>query len=115
MSALDDLSLLQFFVSGGAVLEANANLRIEPLNQLRQLFTTRGMLLATADDQTLPPSIHLRPATKYTKALHQTLLENDFVPIDLAKKNKIVRYEYHPVPNGYSHACDVASRLWKKW
>ncbi|NEQ43519.1 MAG: hypothetical protein F6K00_08145 [Leptolyngbya sp. SIOISBB] len=115
MAILNDRSLLQLFVSGDASLEANTNLRVEPLNHLRQLFTTRGMLLATADDQALPPYVHLRAATKYIDALHETLLGHDFVPINLAENNKIVRYEYHPAPNEYRHAWGVANHLWRKW
>ncbi|MEM6520692.1 MAG: hypothetical protein AAF892_04855 [Cyanobacteria bacterium P01_D01_bin.71] len=115
MFTLDDFSLLQLFVSGDVNLEANANFRVEPLGQLRQLLTTRGMLLATANAQALPPYIQLRAGTKYADTLHQTLLDYDFVPVDLANRNKVIRYEHHPVPAGFSHTCDVARHLWRKW
>lgn len=112
---MDDLTLLQLFVSGDATLEANKSLRVQPTEKVRQLFTSDGSLLASAYDSKLPPTICLRMGTRYTSILHQTLIDNHYVPISNLMTNRTVFYEYHPVPRNFVIRCDSALNLWKSW
>ncbi len=112
---MDDLTILQLFVSGGATLEANNNFRVQPTDEARQLFTRDGSLLAAAYDHRLPSTVCLRMGTKYTPALHQTLIDHHYVPVSNIMTNHIVSYEYHPVPSQFSIRCDAARHLWKAW
>ena len=112
---MDDLTLLQLFVSGDVHLEANRNLRVEPVNCQRQLFSRDGALLATAHDQAFPPCILLRGGTKYTSVLHQTLIDHHLIPVTGLLADGCTRYEYHPVPKDCLIHCDPARNLWKRW
>lgn len=112
---LDDLTLLQWFVSGDATLEANSNLRIQPTNNLRQLFSRRGALVATAYDAALPSQIVVQRDTDYTAVLHQTLLDHHYVPVGQTANSLGITYTYHPVPDGYQIHYTPARDLWKTW
>jgi hypothetical protein len=112
---MNDLTLLQWFAAGDASLESNKNLRVQPTGELRQLFTHKGMLLATAHDGAFPPYISLRMGTKYTPVLHETLLEHDFIPVTGITTHGCRLYEFHPVPAGFAMHCESARQLWKKW
>lgn len=112
---MDDLTLLQLFVSGNATLEANKSFKVQPTDKVRQLFTSDGSLLASAYDTKLPPTVCLRMGTKYTSILHQTLIDNHYVPISNLMTNRTVFYEYHPVPSDFVIRCDSALNLWKSW
>ena len=115
MTSLDDLTLLQWFVSGDATLEANQSLRIQPANKLRQLLGKRGGLLATAYDAAMPPQIEVRRDTDYTAVLHQILLDHHFVPTGQELDSQVLFYSHHPVPEGYHIFHGQARRLWKQW
>jgi len=96
---MDDLTLLRFFVAGDVCLEANKNLRVEPINHnQRQLFTRDGALLATAHDRALPPYIMLRLGTKYTPILHQALLDHHLVPVTGALPGAVLATSIIPYP-----------------
>jgi hypothetical protein len=112
---MNDLTLLQWFAAGDASLESNKNLRVQPTGELRQLFTHKGMLLATAHDGAFPPYISLRMGTKYTPVLHETLLEHDFISVTGITTHGCRLYEFHPVPAGFAMHCESARQLWKKW
>ena len=115
MTSLDDLTLLQWFVSGDATLEANQSLRIQPANQERQLLGRKGLLLATAYDEAMPPRIDVRRGTDYTDVLHQILLEHCFIPTGQTLNSQILRYAHYPIPAGYQIVYGQARRLWKLW
>jgi hypothetical protein len=115
MTAPNDLTLMQRFVSGDAVLEANQTLRIQPANHIRQLFGRKGKLLATAFDQALPSRIEVRRDTEYTDVLRQILLDHHFVPTGQGLDSPVVSYTHHPVPAGYNLVCTPARQLWKQW
>lgn len=115
MTSLDDLTLLQWFVSGDATLEANQSLRVQPANNLRQLLGRRGGLLATAYDAAMPPQIDVRCDTDYTAILHQILLDHHFVPTGQGLDSQVLSYGYYPVPEGYHIFYGQARQLWKLW
>ncbi|MGB3309301.1 MAG: hypothetical protein WBG32_06535 [Nodosilinea sp.] len=115
MTSPDDLTLLQWFVSGDATLEANQALRIEPANNLRQLLSHSGLLLATAYDTTKPPRIEVRRNTDYTDVLHQILLDYHFMPIGQGGDSQVLCYAHSPVPDGYHINYAEARQLWKQW
>ncbi|WOD40556.1 hypothetical protein [Nodosilinea sp. E11] len=115
MTSLDDLTLLQWFVSGDATLEANQSLRIQPANNLRQLMSRRGSLLATAYDAALPPRIEVRPNTDYTGVLHQILLDHHFIPTGQGKERQVIDYAHYPIPDGYRIVYGPSRQLWKLW
>jgi hypothetical protein len=115
MTSLDDLTLLQWFVSGDASLEANQALRIQPANNLRQLLGRKGSLLATAYDAVMPPRIEVRRNTDYTDVLHQILVDHHFVPIGQGLDSQVLCYAHYPIPEGYHIVYGQARQLWKQW
>jgi hypothetical protein len=115
MTSLDDLTLLQWFVSGDATLEANQSLRIQPANNLRQLLGRKGSLLATAYDAALPPRIEIRRDTDYAEVLHQVLLDHHFLPIGQGLESHVLCYAHYPIPTGYHLNYAQARQLWKQW
>lgn len=115
MTTLDDLTLLQWFVSGDATLEANQSLRIQPANSLRQLLGRKGLLLATAYDAAVPPRIEVRRDTDYSNLLHQILLDYHFMPIGQGLDSQVLRYAHAIIPVGYQMHCTEARQLWKQW
>jgi hypothetical protein len=115
MTVLDDLTLMQWFVSGDATLEANQTLRIQPTTNARQLFGRKGRLLATAFDQALPPRIEVRKGTDYTEILHQILVDHHFVPIGQGLDSQVLSYSLYPIPEGYHLVYAEARQLWKAW
>ena len=114
-SSLDDLTLLQLFVSGDATLEANQALRIQPANKERQLLGRKGALLATAYDAALPPRIEVRRRSDYTDLLHQILIDHHFIPIGQGLDSQVLCYAHCPVPEGYRLHYTEARQLWKQW
>ncbi|HSM80736.1 MAG TPA: hypothetical protein VLS96_03565 [Nodosilinea sp.] len=115
MTSLDDLTLLQWFVSGDATLEANQSLRIQPANSLRQLLGRKGKLLATAYDAAMPPCIEVRRGTEYTEVLHQILLDHHFAPVGQSLESSVLCYAHYPIPEGYHLLYGQARQLWKQW
>ncbi|MGF1520166.1 MAG: hypothetical protein ACFCVB_20525 [Nodosilinea sp.] len=115
MTSLDDLTLMQWFVSGDATLEANQSLRIQPANKLRQLLGRRGTLLATAYDTAMPPSVEVRRGTDYSAVLHQILIDHHFVPIGQGLDSQVLCYAHYPIPDGYRIVYGQARQLWKQW
>ncbi|MBD2106267.1 hypothetical protein [Nodosilinea sp. FACHB-13] len=115
MNSLDDLTLLQWFVSGDASLEANQSLRIQPANNLRQLLGRKGSLLATAYDAALPPRIEVRRHTEYADILHQILVDHHFVPVGQELDSQVLCYAHYPIPEGYRIVYGQARQLWKQW
>lgn len=115
MTSLDNLTLMQWFVSGDATLEANQSLRIQPANTLRQLLGRKGSLLATAFDAAMPPRIEVRRHTDYTDVLHRILVDHYFVPIGQGLDSPVLRYAYYPIPEGYRIVYCPARQLWKQW
>ncbi|MFQ4138629.1 hypothetical protein PGN35_020175 [Nodosilinea sp. PGN35] len=115
MTSLDDLTLLQWFVSGDATLEANQSLRVQPANNLRQLLGRKGSLLATAFDAALPPRIEVRRNTDYTDVLHQILIDHHFVPVGQGLDSQVLCYAHYPIPEGYHILYGQARQLWKQW
>jgi hypothetical protein len=115
MTSLDDLTLLQWFVSGDASLESNQALRIQPANNLRQLLGRKGSLLATAYDAAIPPRVEVRRNTDYTDVLHQILVDHHFVPIGQGLDSHVLCYAHYPIPEGYHIVYGQARQLWKQW
>ncbi|MBD2106268.1 hypothetical protein [Nodosilinea sp. FACHB-13] len=115
MTSLDDLTLLQWFVSGDATLEANQSLRIQPANNVRQLLGRKGSLLAIAYDATTPARIEVRRHTDYTDVLHQVLIDHHFLPVGQGLDSQVLCYAHHPIPQGYRVNYAAARQLWKQW
>ncbi|HSM80735.1 MAG TPA: hypothetical protein VLS96_03560 [Nodosilinea sp.] len=115
MTSLDDLTIIQWFVSGDATLESNQSLRIQPANRLRQLLGRKGTLLATADDAAVPPRVEVRRHTDYTDLLHEVLVDHHFVPIGQDLSSPVLCYVHYPIPPGYQLIYDQARQLWKQW
>ncbi|MGB3137692.1 MAG: hypothetical protein WBG38_09425 [Nodosilinea sp.] len=113
MTSLDDLTLMQWFVSGDATLEANQSLRIQPVGSLRLLTSRHGLPLATAYDADTPPRIEVRRDTDYTDVLNQILVDHHFVPTGQAPDQ--LCYAHYPVPEGYRIVYSQARQLWQLW
>ncbi|PSR16775.1 hypothetical protein C8255_16090 [filamentous cyanobacterium CCP3] len=115
MTSPNDLTLLQWFVSGDATLEANQSLRVQPANSLRQLLGRKGKLLATAYDAATPPRIEVRRNTDYTNLLHQILLDYHYMPIGQGLDSQVLCYAHSVIPVGYRMNYTEARQLWKQW
>lgn len=123
MNTLDDVTLLQQFVTGEAVFAANQNLRIEPAFAVNQLLSRSGALLATitlsgdrTDDPPVPPAIvTVRQGCDCWALLHDVLSAQGFLVIGEAAQAGFIRYEAQRIPVGYQMNCAEAKILYQVW
>jgi hypothetical protein len=112
---IDDISLLIHFIEGDVVLASNYRLRIQPAQDLFQLFTSRGQLIAWANHRQFPPRIGVRPISEYSELLREILLQHEFMPIGFNNSKQFMEYEYHPIPQDHELSFTLAQDFWKYW
>ncbi|WP_008317704.1 hypothetical protein [Leptolyngbya sp. PCC 6406] len=113
---LDDISLIRKYLRQESTLLSNPQLRIQaPQENVVQLITRNGQLLATADFNHLPPRVSIRPGSNYEALLHKMLVAHHFIPEGQCEGNRFSCYDYHPVPDGYRLHVTPAMDFWKKW
>jgi hypothetical protein len=115
MDTLNDVTLIQQFVTEKAVFVANQNLRIEPALGANQLLAKNGELLATIDLTTKPTVVAVRQGCDYWTLLHEVLSDQGFMLSGEAPQLGFVRYEAQIIPVGYRMNCAEARVLWKVW
>lgn len=118
-NAIDNITLIQKFLTGDDSLLANRELRVEKALDETQLLTTQGILLAKGHFASRLPNVVIRLSSDYWGLINQLALEGSFIPfgIDQARLEKatFTQYDYHSVPDGYQIHCQAASAFWKTW
>ncbi|PSB31937.1 hypothetical protein [Stenomitos frigidus] len=116
MHILDDVTLIQQFISGEATLLANQKLRIEPAFNSVQLLANRGGLIATMKQVGSRQTILLRQASDYSNIVRQILIARQFVPVAGAVDQPgFEQYCADEIPAGYEANHTSAIALWKEW
>jgi hypothetical protein len=105
---MDNATLIRSFVesvvAGKNALMSNAELRIEPIGDTLQLWAKQeGMVSSARPTQKAPKtaSVILKDKTHYWPTLHNTLLENSFLPTHPAPSKGFYQYEFAKVPPSY--------------
>jgi hypothetical protein len=111
----DNATLIKQYLKGKTAFLANRELRIETVFQERHLSTNTGQLIAkgTFEDQAI--TLFIRKESEYWSLIHSKALKRSIVPINEPAYSGFLKYEYHPVPEGYHLNCDEAQYLWKFW
>ncbi|XGW00211.1 MAG: hypothetical protein ACAF41_14895 [Leptolyngbya sp. BL-A-14] len=116
MPTLDDATLIQQFISGGATLAANQNLRIEPAFDSVQLLAKRGGLVASLKRVGSRQTILVRQQSDYSALIHQILLACQFMPTPGGNgQSGFAQYQADDIPAGYEVIHATAKELWKEW
>lgn len=102
---MDNATLIRSFVesvvAGKSALVANAELRIEPIGDTLQLWAKQEGMVSSARPTPKTASIILKDKTHYWPVLHNTLLENSFLPTHPAPSKGFYQYEFAKVPPHY--------------
>jgi hypothetical protein len=102
---MDNATLIRSFVesvvAGKSALVANAELRIEPIGDTLQLWAKQEGMVSSARPTPKTASIILKDKTHYWPVLHNTLLENNFLPTHPAPSKGFYQYEFAKVPPHY--------------
>jgi hypothetical protein len=114
MNTLDDLALVVQFIQKGTLI-SNQNLRVEPAFDSVQLLTKRGGLVATRKVVKGFKTVIMRRSSEYYSLVHHLLVENRYMPINLASQAEFVQYQARHLPEGYKLRCAEARLLWKDW
>lgn len=116
MHILDDITLIQQFISGEATLAANQKLRIEPAFNSVQLMAKRGGLIATMNRSGSRQTVLLRQESDYSAIMRQILLARQFVPVaGVGDQSGFEQYRADEIPAGYEATHATAKALWKEW
>ena len=114
-AGLTDEQLITAFVDGivrgERPLQANKNLRVEPVLDSLQLLSKRDAGLATVNLKQLPIQIEVRMGTPYFQQLHDALLSLQYLPYQ--KTANAYQYRYCQPPKGYELHCTIAKDLWR--
>ena len=116
MHILDDITLIQQFISGDVTLAANQKLRIEPAFNSTQLLAKRGGLIAKMNRVDSRQTVLLRQASNYSAVTRQLLLASQFVAVTGAGDQLgFEQYRADAIPAGYEAHYATAKELWKEW
>lgn len=115
MSQIDDFSLISLFIEGRNILVSNHRLRIQPVQDVVQLLTHRGQIIAIAYPNKTPATLIVRAESNYVKVLHKLLLDSQFMRLGRDTNSQFLAYEYHPIPSGHDLRDTTAVALWKYW
>lgn len=112
---MDDITLIQHFVKGDQQLVVNRRLSIQPAQDMVQLLSRNGQLIAWAKHAACPARFEVRVNNEYAALLNQVLLEHHYMPVGLNDVQAFMQYEHHPVPPGYEMNYTLGKDLWKYW
>jgi hypothetical protein len=102
---MDNATLIRSFVesvvAGKSTLVANAELRIEPIGETLQLWAKQEGMVSSARPTHKTASVILKDKTHFWPTLHNTLLENSFLPTHPAPSKGFYQYELAKVPPHY--------------
>lgn len=102
---MDNATLIRSFVesvvAGKNALMSNADLRIEPIGDTLQLWAKQEGMVSSAKPTQKTASVILKDKTHYWPTLHNTLIENSFLPTHPAPSKGFYQYEFAKVPPSY--------------
>lgn len=114
LNLIDDKTLVSQFVQGKTKLASNQNLRIESISTTVQLFSKKGLLLASINLASESKVFLVRQSSPNLQLINEVLLENNFIPTGKLE-NGLMRYEYYHIPVGYQMNYTEVRYLWKFW
>jgi hypothetical protein len=102
---MDNATLIRSFVesvvAGKSALAANSELRVEPIGETLQLWAKQEGMVSSARPAKKTASVILKDRTHFWPTLHNTLLENSFLPTHPAPSKGFYQYELAKIPPHY--------------
>jgi hypothetical protein len=116
---MDNASIVDTFVESAlfrkSVLLSNAELRIEPVGTVLQLWSKQDGLLLSANLSSATPLFKVKAQGCYSILLHDTLIAHQVLPTELAPANGYYLYEPADVPKGCKLNCKDGLLFLQAW
>ncbi|MGD1943750.1 MAG: hypothetical protein ACFB0G_20845 [Leptolyngbyaceae cyanobacterium] len=112
---IDDVTLIKHFIEGDTVLAANYRLRLQPAQDMFQLLSRSGQLIAWAQHTACPARIGVSAVNDYAKLIGKLLMADQFIPVGPDTTGRYMTYEYHPAPHEDEIRYTPARDFWKYW
>jgi hypothetical protein len=116
---MDNASIVDTFVESvlfhKSVLLANAELRIEPVGNVLQLWSKLDGLLSSANLLCATPRFKVKAQGCHSILLHDTLIAYQVLPTELAPANGFYAYELAEVPKGCKLNCKDGLLFLQAW
>ena len=112
---IDDVTLIKHFIEGDTVLAANYRLRLQPAQDMFQLLSRSGLLIAWAQHTACPARIGVSAVNDYAKLIGKLLIADQFIPVGPDTTGRYMTYEYHPAPHEDEIRYTPARNFWKYW
>jgi hypothetical protein len=116
---MDNASIVDTFVESvlfhKSVLLANAELRIEPVGNVLQLWSKQDGLLSSANLSSTTPCFKVKAQGCHSILLHDTLVAYQVLPTELASANGYYGYELAEVPKGCKLHCKDGLLFLQAW
>lgn len=116
-AGLTDEQLISLFIDGiirgERPLQANKNLRIEPVFDSLQLLSNREGILARVNLKKIPNRIEIRQGTQHYQLIHDTLFDLQYLPFKKMNGGDAYEYRYCNLPEGYTLFCTSVKELWR--
>ncbi|NJN23706.1 MAG: hypothetical protein HC810_04035 [Acaryochloridaceae cyanobacterium RL_2_7] len=116
-ATLSDDQLISAFIDGvirgEQPLQANKNLRIEPVFQSLQLLSNREGMIATVNLRQIPIQIDVHQGTSFSQQVHEKLFEQSYLPLHKLLNSPTYCYRFCEVPQNYQVYCTTVKELWR--
>ena len=112
---IDDVTLIKHFIEGDTILAANYRLRLQPAQDMFQLLSRSGQLIAWAQHTACPARIGVSAVNDYAKLIGKLLIADHFIPVGPDTTGRYMTYEYHPAPHEDEICYTPARNFWKYW
>jgi hypothetical protein len=116
---MDNASIVGTFVESVLIrkstLLANADLRIEPVGNVLQLWAKQDGLLSSASLTNATPHFKVKSQGCHSILLHDTLIAQQILPTEIAAVNGYYEYEPANVPDGYKLNCKDGLLFLQAW
>jgi hypothetical protein len=116
---MDNSSIVDTFVESvlfrKSVLLANAELRIEPVGNVLQLWSKQDGLLSSASLSSATPFFKVKSQGCHSILLHDTLIAHQVLPTELTPVNGYYAYEPAKVPKGCKLNCKDGLLFLQAW
>jgi hypothetical protein len=116
---MDNASIVDTFVESvlfrKSVLLANAELRIEPVGNVLQLWSKQDGLLSSASLSSAMPLFKVKAQGCHSILLHDTLIAHQVLPTELAPENGYYAYALADVPEGCKLNCKDGLLFLQAW
>jgi hypothetical protein len=116
---MDNASIVGTFVESVLVrkstLLANADLRIEPVGNVLQLWAKQDGLLSSASLTSATPHFKVKSQGCHSILLHDTLIAQQVLPIEIVPVNGYYEYEPANVTKGYKLNCKDGLLFLQAW